>query len=217
MTVGDRIRILRGNDSRKTLGLKLGVDQATIARYENNQRVPDIDFVSSLCRLYGVTADWLICGEMQETFGLSKVTDGEHCLVPIKGGELSAGGGRAVEIYEGQRFIKMDIEDARAIGDPKNLRAMIAKGDSMEPLIMDKDVVIFDKSRQDVRDGKVYVVAWDGDIHVKKLFKVPSQLYLRSVNSEYKDVPIDLKDKHEADSVKILGQAVWWCHSEHVD
>ena len=63
MGIGDRIKQLRGQESRKSLALKLGVDQMTIARYENNERLPDAVFIGKLSNLFKITSDWLIFGE----------------------------------------------------------------------------------------------------------------------------------------------------------
>lgn len=65
MSIGDRIKQLRGKDSRKDFGEKLGVVQSTVVNYETGRRLPGSDFIAKLCRLYDVTTDWLIFGRLE--------------------------------------------------------------------------------------------------------------------------------------------------------
>lgn len=44
---------------------KIGVQQATISRYESGKTIPAVDRVAAMAELYGVSIDWL-CG-MEET------------------------------------------------------------------------------------------------------------------------------------------------------
>lgn len=62
MTLGDRLRQLRGQDSQATFGARLKVAQPTIRNYENNERFPDSKFIETVCNEYNVTADWLLFG-----------------------------------------------------------------------------------------------------------------------------------------------------------
>lgn len=223
MSIGDRIKQLRGQESRKALGSKIGIDQATIMRYENNQRLPDTEFVAKLCRLYNVSTDWLIYGDSTAfsvdvsgyQVGLTEVKEGDEVYpVPVISGQLSAGAGIVIEDIEIKRYMKIDIEDARALGLPKNLRAMVVKGDSMEPIILDNDLVLFDISKKEIWPGKIYAVAFDGYVYIKRIVAEPGKWILKSDNKQYSDITINLHDEHEVDSIKVLGRAVWWCHME---
>ena len=62
MSLGLRLKQLRGHESRKSLADKLGIDKATIVNYENDKRLPNSDFIAKLCQLYNISADWLIYG-----------------------------------------------------------------------------------------------------------------------------------------------------------
>jgi len=223
MSIGERMKQLRGNESRKSLADKLGVDQTTIVNYESGKRLPNSEFISKFCRLYNVSTDWLIYGDASllsvnttgYKFGLTEVKDGDDFFsVPVISGELSAGSGRSLEDIEIKRYMKLALEDARALGRPENLRAMMVKGDSMEPIIADTDLVLFDISRSAIWPGKIYAVAYDEHIYLKRIVAEPGKWILRSDNKQYSDITINLNDEHAVNSIKILGQAVWWCHIE---
>ena len=62
MSIGDRIKRLRGKIPRKNFSMRLGVDQTTIVNYETGKRQPTLEFVAKLCDLYSVRSDWLIWG-----------------------------------------------------------------------------------------------------------------------------------------------------------
>ncbi|UQZ90541.1 hypothetical protein C4J81_15525 [Deltaproteobacteria bacterium Smac51] len=66
MDIGERIKQVRGKDSRREMAEKLNVDQSTIVNYENNRRLPNSDFLANLCKSYNISADWLILGKEKE-------------------------------------------------------------------------------------------------------------------------------------------------------
>lgn len=63
MSLGDRLKIVRGNESQKDFGSKYGVNANTIFRYENDQNPPNAEFISAVCSDYRVNANWLLFGE----------------------------------------------------------------------------------------------------------------------------------------------------------
>jgi len=70
-TIGDRIKQLRGRESREAFAEKFSVSKQTIVRYESGQTSPDADFIARLCGLYNVSADWVIHG--REDSSVNKV------------------------------------------------------------------------------------------------------------------------------------------------
>lgn len=46
--------------SQRELGQKVGVSNATLSLYENNDRKPDFDTIKKLADYFGVTADYLL-------------------------------------------------------------------------------------------------------------------------------------------------------------
>ncbi len=62
LVFGERLRELRTEHklSAKSLGLKIGVSDSTIIRWENDTMLPTIDNLYNLCKFFGVSADYLI-------------------------------------------------------------------------------------------------------------------------------------------------------------
>lgn len=66
--IGQRIRAIRNNLSREIFARQLGVHPNTLARYENEERDPDIRFLQKLCSSYPHLLDpaWLLTGKSSE-------------------------------------------------------------------------------------------------------------------------------------------------------
>lgn len=60
--IGKRILAIRGRESRKAFAEKLGIGTTTLQRYENGERVPDLDFLLKLQVLTGASLDYLVTG-----------------------------------------------------------------------------------------------------------------------------------------------------------
>ncbi len=136
----------------------------------------------------------------------------DFCTVPLVAAKLSAGGGSFET--EGQVLQRMafrrDWLERR--GSVENMVLMRVHGDSMEPYIQDGDLALIDTSRKNIIPHTVYAVGVDDGIYVKALETLPGQrLILRSFNERYAPIDIDMRGDL-ADSVRIIGKVLWWCH-----
>ena len=48
------------NMKQKEFAKKLGVTECSISRYINDERQPKADMIVNMCRVLGVSADWLL-------------------------------------------------------------------------------------------------------------------------------------------------------------
>ncbi len=99
--IGNRMKTLRMDSglSQAALGNKLGVTQQTIGKWENENAEPGCAAISALCRLFGVTSDYLL--------GLS---DNRQPKNAATGKQLGLSDG-AIESLESLKF----LESNRAI------------------------------------------------------------------------------------------------------
>jgi len=65
VTIGDRLKQLRGGKSREEFAQKYGIHPNTLARWEKGTRSPDLDFVIAICADMHVEPRWLLFGEDQ--------------------------------------------------------------------------------------------------------------------------------------------------------
>ena len=65
MELNERIALARKQAglSQEQLGEKLGVSRQAVSKWESGQTNPDLAYVIGMCRLFGVSSDWLLLGE----------------------------------------------------------------------------------------------------------------------------------------------------------
>lgn len=104
---------------------------------------------------------------------------------------------------------------------PANARLARVRGDSMEPVLKDGDLVLIDISRRSVivrprKPGKppradLYAVLDGGAARVKRIeHSSPGRLVLHSDNPLY---PPEVRDGGNADDLGIIGKVMWWGHT----
>jgi len=86
---------------------------------------------------------------------------------------------------------------------------MDVAGDSLEPYIRDGDTVLIDRSQQNIIVGKLYAVSLGNEVFIKSLHRKPGKLVLRSYNTVYEPIDIDLHD--ESLDFRVIGRVVWHC------
>lgn len=62
MTIGKRLRQLRENSgiTQPELAAKLGLNQSTITRYENNTKIPTLPVAIQIADIFGCSLDTLV-------------------------------------------------------------------------------------------------------------------------------------------------------------
>lgn len=95
--------------------------------------------------------------------------------------------------------------------NPKNLKLVRVNGDSMLPLLYDKDIVMIDTSKTIATEAMPFALRLEGDLLVKQLQYDNNYLKLVSRNKVYNDISIN--PKQPPDDFTILGAVVWHAHS----
>lgn len=69
MEIGERLQQLRKEKgiSQEKLAEQLHVTRQAVSKWETGQSYPDLDNLGALCKLYGVTADYILRGEDTKT------------------------------------------------------------------------------------------------------------------------------------------------------
>ena len=60
MGIAERLRLLRGKETRESLARKLNIHPQTLYRYENGERDVPLDVIIAFCNHYDISAEWLI-------------------------------------------------------------------------------------------------------------------------------------------------------------
>ena len=124
---------------------------------------------------------------------------------------LSAGnGGPSADMIERtDKATPFRSDWLRAKGwSPRTHYTMRCRGDSMEPTIQDGAPVVVDTSEagRRVQSGRVYAIAVDGELLLKRLDRMPGGLLrIRSDNASPLYPSLDLPEE----SISVIGRAVW--------
>ena len=207
-TIGARIKSLRGPQNQEEFAAAFGVHKNTLARWERNERQPDLEFLKKLAEEKRVTLEWLILGEELQA-GRTEGVEASLVLVPKVRARLNAGGGSLETSDEEEGRYAFRSRWIRRKGSVPSMVLMDVSGDSMEPEIRDGDTVLIDQSQRDILSGKLYAIGIEDTIVVKQLEKLPGKLVLRSVNPTYAPIEVGLPGENAA--VRVIGRVVWWC------
>lgn len=217
-TTIERLIAATGGKSVSSLAGVLGTSPQAIYNARNKGNIPKAWYIV-VAEATGVSADWLLTGkgskQREEDYSphfvqaINDLEERDLVMVPKVRARLSAGNGSLETSAEVKARYAFRREWIRAKGQPAQMVLMDVAGDSMEPDIRDKDVVLIDQSQADVIAGAVYAVGIDDAVLIKYLDKEPGTLILRSANKDYRPIEVDLKD--ESQNVRIIGRVVWWC------
>lgn len=134
--------------------------------------------------------------------------DVEMVFVPKVQARLCAGGGsfeiEAVPVSEHP----FPYQWLARMGSPKSMVFMDVVGSSMEPGILDGDMVLVDQSTTQVSPHSVLAVGYEDSIYLKRVEKRDSGIILHSDNPAHSDMEIF---GDELNSFRIIGKIVWLC------
>ena len=192
--------------SRRDVCEDLGFSYYTFSDWVNGKKYPRMDKVEMLARYFGIKKSDLIEDDPEDDpieqgrasdhrplpAGLSPV---RVRRIPIIG-HVAAG----VPIMAEREYEEYE-DDTYGIACDYVLRV---EGDSMEPRILDGDVV-YVRQQPDVDDGQIAVVGVDDSVTLKVVYHMPGGLQLVSLNPKYKPM---IYTQDNTDYLAIIGKAV---------
>lgn len=206
--IGDRLEsVVPEGLSLADFSSELGVSDRTLGNYIRGDREPSYDFLVRLKEKTGVDLNWLLAGDG----GRAVARSGDAVGIPRYSAQPSAGDGTVA--------LSQDIDDYFTVSRdwlsryaPANARIgmLEARGDSMLPTIADGDVLIvsFDIDRQDVANGGVFVITYEGNLFVKRLqIMIDGTVQIMSDNKLYdtEKVSREMADEH----MQVHAQVIW--------
>jgi SOS-response transcriptional repressor LexA len=199
--MGQRLIELRGKLTQQAFADNIGVSKRSVIRYEKEDRLPDAEVIARICDRYQVDPIWLLTG--QRSVGLNYV------YIPRYDITASAGPGSFVDLEPEPDVIAVNRDWLRTElhQNPADVSMIDVRGDSMQPTMMDGDVVLVTSQIRQIRDG-IYVLRFDGLLMVKRLQRQPKgRLMVASDNPAYPPFTVDLND--ESTDFAVLGRVVW--------
>lgn len=217
-TAIERMIEATGGKSVAALAGVLGVSHQAIYNARNKGNIPKAWYIT-VAEATGVSADWLLTGtgsmRREEDYSpafqqaMNELRDQDLVMVPKVRARLSAGNGSLETSSEVKARYAFRREWITGKGQPGRMVLMDVTGDSMEPAILERDVVLIDQGQADIIAGAIYAVGIDDAVLIKYADKEPGKLILRSANKDYRTIEINLND--ESQHVRVIGRVVWWC------
>lgn len=204
----NRIRELRQSKSlnQEQLAEQIGLTKQAISQYERGERRPSMAVLESLCDFFNVSSDYLL-GKDDVTLRFVGKEDIERLEAPRSVripvlGRVAAG--IPIDSIEDILDWEEITQDMASTGQYFGLRI---KGDSMQPRIVDGDVVIV-RSQPDAESGDVVIVQVNGDTATcKKLLKHSDGISLISFNPAYEPMTFT-NEQIKSYPVIVIGKVV---------
>ncbi|MCE9664501.1 S24 family peptidase [Halomonas sp. M5N1S17] len=114
-----------------------------------------------------------------------------------------------IEVNGGLAFKRSWLH--RMGANPDDLHVIYARGMSMEPTILDGDVVLMDESQTEPRNGKIYVIRRpDGELLIKRLVhSITGRWIIRSDNDDKRRYPDEELADDAMAQLTIVGRIIW--------
>lgn len=209
------------NIKKSDFAKMVGVSAPTITQWESGatQEIKGDNLVK-VCAILDVTPGWILYGKGEMSAhgsgSISTVTafhpddpqGDDVVLIPESRIEFAAGNGRTAmyELIEDQEPASYRLSWFQKYGiKPERVRRFRVSGESMEPMLFDRDTILVNTDETTIIDGKMYAIRYGDELRVKYLFrKLDGTLTLRSVNPLFKDeeVPPQLANEH----IAVLGR-----------
>ncbi|NJK53866.1 MAG: helix-turn-helix domain-containing protein [Leptolyngbyaceae cyanobacterium SU_3_3] len=170
--IGQRIEQVRGRLTQNAFAKSVGISKSTLIRYEREDRLPDAEVIARVCETYNADFTWLITGKGNPF--VPEPEEKECVQIPKFDIGVSAGPGAFVEAAGEPELISVDLQWLRQDLHvcPAEVSMIYVRGDSMQPTIMDGDMLLVSSRVEPIRDG-IYVSRYDGLLQVKRLQRQP--------------------------------------------
>ncbi|MCX8573382.1 MULTISPECIES: LexA family transcriptional regulator [unclassified Gilliamella] len=197
-----RLTLVLESLSGNAFAKKVGMSEAVIRDYLSGKTYPSLNRLAIIAQKCDIPIEWLATGK------------GECRLLP----DTERRGFVYIPFYKLNEFgnnksllqieaIPFDITLIKhQLFDNDDLRAVWAKGDSMEPTISNHDILIINTAHSKPIDGYLYAVQYDDQISIKRIQNQGSNIALLCDNQKYPSITVD---KNEPQDFKIIGHVVY--------
>ncbi len=233
MELKDRLKLARKqkNLSQAAVAENIeGLSQSAYSQLESGRSKTTTKFIE-LAKLFDVNAEWLATGEgtmntpalqsnispqfrQIDDWTYSTPLEGDEIEVPFYKDFAFACGHGAVGVAYSNEWHKLRINRRiidRIGSNRDRIFATVADGDSMSPTINDGDTIWVDTSKENIKDGKIFVFEYGGMYMCKRLYRLPNNgLRLVSDNSdEYAEMVITGEERI-ANEFRLIGWVFHW-------
>lgn len=182
--------------TQKSLADALNVSKGTITSYESGVRVPPVDKLEEMAKLFDIK----ISDFFKEDINTISLTKSDtNSKIPIVS-RVSAGLG----VYGNDDILDwLEMPSSLCKGADY---ATFVKGDSMKPKILDNDLILVHKTNT-LDNGNIGIFKVGEDVFCKKFFSNPitKEIVLKSLNEKYDPIYIN---ENNGEEFLILGRVI---------
>ena len=109
-SIASRLRLLRGERSRRSFAAHLGTTESTLRNYENGLTFPGSDLLESICQKLRVSPVWLLLGEGAREGGESAAAS----MPPQQAKEATGNCARCIKL---EKELELERENSRKKDD----------------------------------------------------------------------------------------------------
>lgn len=209
--MNERVKTLRKvlKLNQTEFGKKIGITMRAVQKWENGESKPQNSTLKSLINTFNVNPDWLLngTGEMFIDNVSSQQELSDIISIPYYP-EVSAAAGSGALVYDESTVKNIQISSAIInISTGDNVCLINATGNSMQPVIDDRDLLLVDLSQKLITDEGIYVIRLDTTLVVKRVQKILNGFILISDNPQYPPKEITAENFNENDAA-VIGKVI---------
>ncbi|WP_417292559.1 S24 family peptidase [Desulfovibrio porci] len=176
----------------KEFGMEEG---ALLTQWLSGQRTPSLKSLAPILEKMGVTL---------QAPSLDPV---EYVMIPKVAARAGAGSSLLTEdaVHGYYAFRREFLQREHICGNHAVMLDVL--GDSMAPLILNRDTILVDQSSTELRDGNIYLVGLGDELLVKRLQRTPRGWMLVSQNQDYAPMTVEGPDP---ENFRVYGRVRWF-------
>ena len=179
----------------------LDISPTNYANLKNRNSIPYKEIVYFSAN-YKISTNWIFFG--QKCSSLVEEEEKYYSLKVIDRINASCGGGAFEDDNIEYSYIKLNKETLEKLGysNSNGLEAIKVVGDSMYPILKDKELILIDKNKNNYNSNSAFLVNTTNGLFVKRLKINGDKIDLISDNKEYSNLTLCV------DEVTILGKVL---------
>lgn len=208
--MNERVKTLRKvlQLNQTEFGKKIGITMRAVQKWENGESKPQNSTLKSLINTFNVNPDWLLNGTGEMFIGENRQQEVSDIISIPYYPEVSAAAGSGALVYDENTVKHLQISSAIInISTGDNVCLINATGNSMQPVIDDKDLLLVDLSQKLITDEGIYVIRLDTTLVVKRVQKILNGVILISDNPQYPPREISANNFNENDAA-VIGKVI---------
>jgi phage repressor protein C with HTH and peptisase S24 domain len=208
----DRLKTARqraGFETATEAAQRFGWAISTYVGHESGARGFKDSTAIDYARAFRCPPEWILLGRgMDDAEASNSIAPMGETLVPVYNAQASAGYGAIV----GDEYVISQISfppgylQKLTCADPRNLKIIGVKGDSMLPSLSDDDVVMLDTSKRDLSFDGLFVIRDDGDaLLVKRIGRAGRKGFVMVIS----DNPLYPTAAWATADIEVIGKVIW--------